>query len=137
MILLVVLITLMVANKINDILSNVKKKNELQQIQTQSNDNTITKIEASSKQLQFIDFTVLSVLQIRVSNSLILNQPLKMQNIDMEVKSLSQSVLNSLKRDFFKNPQSLYTTEFLMKYMIDKCKLSLIDAIRQSHPSDE
>lgn len=134
MIMLSVSITLMIANRINDILNKDNKSNEETPSPTPLNMTSC--IEASSKQLQFIDFTVLSLLQIRVSNSLSLNQPIMVKNIDIEVRTLSEDVMKALKEDFFKNPNSLYSSEFLMKYMIDKCKTSLIEAMRQSHSTE-
>ena len=136
MILLCVLITLMVSNRINDILMNVKKQKDIPTPVIHNDPNgMIVKIETSSKQLQFIDFTVLHLLQIRASNSLLLNQPIKTKDIDLEVKELSLKVKEALRPEFFRNPNSLYDEAFLMRYMIEKCKVSLIDLIRQTKGS--
>ena len=90
-------------------------------------------LEESTHQLEFIDYTILSLVSMKISNNKILNKPIDMKNIDKDVKNLSMDVMNSINPDFFDSETSFYKKDFLMKYIIDKSKITLIEAYRQSH----
>lgn len=89
-------------------------------------------LEESTHQLEFIDYTILSLVSMKIANKTILNIPIDMKHIDTDVKNLSMDVMSAINEDFFKSDTSFYNKEFLMKYIIDKSKTTLIEAYRQS-----
>lgn len=85
-----------------------------------------SQIESSMKQLQFIDFTILNLLQIRLSKSKTGQEPLAIKNIDEEVIALSSLVIAAIEPQLFEG--TLYSKEFLAKYVVDRCKTAIIEA---------
>ena len=89
-------------------------------------------LEESTHQLEFIDYTILSLISMKMSNKRILGTPIDMKNIDRDVENLSLDVMNAIDKRFFGTTTSFYNKEFLMKYIIEKSKTSLIEAYKQS-----
>lgn len=110
-----------------------RKKTELLIASRRSTEEDISKsLTESTHQLEFIDYTILSLVSIKISNNRILNTKVDMKNIDKDVKNLSMDVMHAIDKRFFESETSFYSKEFLMEYIIAKSKTTLIDAYRQS-----
>ena len=92
----------------------------------------MTQFEYGKMQLEYIDQVVDALIEVKIANYAILNQPYPTLHIDDDIKELATSAKNALQNKFFDETKSMYTNEFLFKYIVEKCKIGLIAASRNN-----
>lgn len=93
--------------------------------------DAISRIEFSTKVLQFIQFTILTIVDNELSEYTMLHENYPMKNIDTDVKIISEKVYKAIEPNFYSMIESFYTKEFIMTYIVTSTKKILIEAVRK------
>lgn len=91
----------------------------------------MTQFEYGKMQLDYIDQVVNALIEVKISNFVILNQPYPTLHIDDDIKEIATAAKNAFQNKFFDESKSMFKNEFLFTYMVQKCKIGLIAASRK------
>ena len=91
----------------------------------------MTQFEDGKMQLDYIDQVVNALIEVKIANYVILNQPYPTLHIDDDIKEIATSAKNAFQNKFFDESKSMFKNEFLFTYMVQKCKIGLIAASRR------
>lgn len=91
----------------------------------------MTQFEYGKMQLDYIDQVVNALIEVKIANYVILNQPYPTLHIDDDIKEIATSAKNAFQNKFFDESKSMFKNEFLFTYMVQKCKIGLIAASRR------
>ena len=91
----------------------------------------MTQFEYGKMQLDYIDQVVNALIEVKIANYVILNQPYPTLHIDDDIKEIATSAKNAFQNKFFDESKSMFKNEFLFTYMVQKCKIGLIAASRK------
>lgn len=91
----------------------------------------MTQFDYGKMQLDYIDQVVNALIEVKIANFVILNQPYPTLHIDDDIKELATATKKALQNKFFDESKSMFTNEFLFKYIVEKCKIGLIAASRR------
>lgn len=91
----------------------------------------MTQFDYGKMQLEYIDQVVNALIEVKIANFVILNQPYPTLHIDDDIKELATATKKALQNKFFDESKSMFTNEFLFKYIVEKCKIGLIAASRR------
>lgn len=84
-------------------------------------------------QLDYIDQVVSALIEIKIANNVILGQSYSTLHIDSDIEELVTEVKNALQPKFFDENNSMYSNTFLIKYIVEKCKIGLIAASKKQN----
>lgn len=87
--------------------------------------------EYGRNQLEFIDAVVNTLIEIKIANHVILGQTYTSLHIDKDIEDLAKEAMTAFQAKFYDPEKSVYTKEYLYKYLIEKCKIGLINASRK------
>lgn len=93
----------------------------------------MTQFEYGKMQLDYIDQVVNALIEVKIANFVILNQPYPTLHIDDDIKEIATSAKNAFQNKFFDESKSMFKNEFLFTYMVQKCKIGLIAASRRDN----
>ena len=91
----------------------------------------MTQFDYGKMQLDYIDQVVNALIEVKIANFVILNQPYPTLHIDDDIKEPATATKKALQNKFFDESKSMFTNEFLFKYIVEKCKIGLIAASRR------
>ena len=91
----------------------------------------MTQFEYGKMQLDYIDQVVNALIEVKIANYVILNQPYPTLHIDDDIKEIATSAKNAFQNKFFDESKSMFKNEFLFTYMVQKCKIGMIAASRR------
>lgn len=93
------------------------------------------KINISRNYIDMIDYIIGNEIARILQTYVLLRNRYETLQIDEDLEQLASTIYNGLKKDFLQDDSIIFTEEYMMKYITERCRLLLFNSVTEYNSS--
>lgn len=124
---------LIIYDEISTILTNIGKyfDAKTKDVQTDSLIKRQQKIDISRNYIDIIDYMITNEISRIIETYALLKNRYEIRLLDEDLAKIATNIFNGLKKDFLNDDSIIFTEEYMMLYITNRCRLLLFNTITE------
>ena len=130
---IVAILFLVIYDEISTILTNIGKyfDAKTKDVQTDSLIKRQQKIDISRNYIDIIDYMITNEISRIIETYSLLKNRYEISLLDEDLAKIATNIFNGLKKDFLNDDSIIFTEEYMMLYITNRCRLLFFNTITE------